>query len=44
MLVGGEGKGLEARTRSESESEEGLESPAADAKLCDLPPVRLKAP
>ena len=44
MLVGGEGKGLEVRTRNESESEEGYESPAADAKLCDLPPARLKAP
>ena len=35
---------MDAGTRSESESEEGMESPAADAKLCDLPPARLKAP
>ena len=44
MLFGGEGERLEARTRSESESEQGVESPEADAKLCDLPRSRLKAP
>ena len=35
---------MDARTRSESGSEEGHESGAADAKLCDLPRSRLKAP
>ena len=35
---------MDAGTRSESVSEEGVESPAADAKLCDLPQARLKAP
>ena len=44
MRFGGEGERLEARTRSEGESEEGVESPEADAKLCDLPQGRLKVP
>ena len=33
---------FEARSRSESESEQGAESGGADAKLCDLPMTRLK--
>ncbi len=44
MHLIGEVKGLEVRSRSESESEEGVESVGADAKLCDLPLVRLKVP
>ena len=35
---------MESRNRSESESEQGVESVAADAKLCDLPLSRLKVP
>ena len=42
MLLTGKVKGLEARSRSESESEQGVESVGADAKLCDLPMDRLK--
>ena len=42
MLVAGEVKGIDARSRSESESEQGVQSAAADAKLCDLPMARLK--
>ena len=38
----GEVKGQEARSRSESEPEEGVKSVAADAKLSDLPMGRLK--
>ena len=38
----GEVKGEDARSRSESEPEEGVESVAADAKLSDLPMGRLK--
>ena len=44
MRFAGEVKCQEARNRSESESEEGVESAEADAKLCDLPLVRLKVP
>ena len=44
MRFAGEAEGLEVPSRSESESEEGVESAEADAKLCDLPLVRLKAP
>ncbi len=40
--MSGEVKGQEARSRSESEPEEGAESDAADAKLSDLPMGRLK--
>ena len=43
VAVVGEVKGLETRSRSESESEQGaVESAAADAKPSDLPMVRLK--
>ena len=35
---------MESRNRSESESEQGVQSAGADAKLCDLPLVRLKLP
>ena len=42
VAVAGEVKGLEARSRSESESEEGAESDEADAKLSDLHTARLK--
>ena len=35
---------MECRSRSESESEQGVQSAGADAKLCDLPLGRLKAP
>ena len=38
----GEAKGLSARSRSESESEMGVESYGADAKPCDLPRGRVK--
>ena len=44
MRFTGEAKGLKVRNRSESESEEGVESVEADAKLCDLPLSRLKVP
>ena len=44
MLFTGEAKDFEIRNRSESESEQGVESVEADAKLCDLPLARLKAP
>ncbi len=44
MRFTGEAKGREVRNRSESESEEGVESVEADAKLCDLPLSRLKVP
>ncbi len=43
VAVSGKVKGLEARSRSESESEEGVQSEVADAKPSDLPLVRLKA-
>ena len=39
----GEAKCYDARSRSESESEEGAESLEADAKPSDLPMVRLKS-
>ena len=38
----GKVKGHESRIRSESESEEGVESGGADAKPSDLPLARLK--
>ena len=40
--MSGKVKGHESRSRSESESEEGVESDAVDAKPSDLPLVRLK--
>ena len=43
VAVAGEVKGQEARSRSESESEEGVfESAEADAKPSDLPLRRMK--
>ena len=42
VAVTGEVKGQEPRSRSESESEQGAESAAADAKPSDLPLGRLK--
>ena len=42
VAVAGEVKGEDARSRSESEPEEGVKSAAADAKLSDLPMGRLK--
>jgi len=43
VAVPGEVNPLEGGSRSEGESEEGGESGAAGAKLCDLPMDRLKA-
>ena len=43
VTVAGEVKGHESRSRSESESEEGVESVAVDAKPSDLPLIRLKS-
>ena len=42
VAVAGEVKRDDPRSRSESESEEGAESAAADAKPGDLPLARLK--
>ena len=42
VAVGGEVNRVDAGSRSESESEEGVQSPGADAKPCDLPLARLK--
>ncbi len=42
VAVGGEAKSQEAWSRSESESEKGVKSPAADAKPGDLRACRLK--
>ena len=38
----GEAKGNDARSRSESESEDGVKSVSVDAKPSDLPLARLK--
>ena len=43
VTVSGKVKGHESRIRSESESEQGVQSEGADAKPSDLPLVRLKA-
>ena len=43
VAVVGEVKREDARSRSESESEQGVESAAADAKPSDLPLARLKS-
>ena len=43
VAVSGEVKGLEARSRSESESEQGAQSLEADAKPSDLHMSRLKS-
>ena len=42
VAISGKVKGHEVPSRSESESEEGVESPAADAKPGDLHMVRVK--
>ena len=44
VVVVGEVKGLRPGSRSGSESEQGVQSAAADAKPSDLPLARLKAP
>ena len=43
VTFSGKVKGHESRSRSESESEEGVESDAVDAKPSDLPLARLKS-
>ena len=43
VTVAGEVKEQEFRSRSESESEQGVESVAADAKPSDLPLARMKS-
>ena len=43
VAVRGEVKRLQVRSRSESESEQGVQSREADAKPSDLPLVRVKA-
>ena len=43
VAVFGEVKGNDSRSRSESESEEGVKSDAADAKPSDLPLARMKS-
>ena len=43
VATAGEVKRKDARSRSESESETGVESAAADAKPSDLPLSRLKS-
>ena len=43
VTVIGKVKGHEARSRSESESEQGAQSLAVDAKPSDLPLARLKS-
>ena len=42
VAVGGEAIGLQVRSRSESESEQGVKSPEADAKPSDLRMGRMK--
>ena len=43
VALSGKVKRKDARSRSESESEEGAQSDAADAKPSDLPLARLKS-
>ena len=43
VTFSGKVKDLEIRSRSESESEEGVESVAVDAKPSDLPLARMKS-
>ena len=42
VAVAGEAKREDARSRSESESEQGVQSAEADAKPSDLPLARMK--
>ena len=44
MFLAGEVKAFRAVSRSESESEQGVQSSGADAKPSDLPMTRVKAP
>ena len=44
LLLSGEVKFLRNVSRSESESEQGVQSDGADAKPSDLPMARLKSP
>ena len=43
VTVAGKVKGHESRIRSESESEQGVQSAVVDAKPSDLPLIRLKS-
>ena len=43
VTVAGEVKSKDARSRSESESEQGVKSAEVDAKPSDLPLARMKA-
>ena len=42
VTITGKVNSVDGRSRSESESEKGAKSVVVDAKLCDLPLVRLK--
>ena len=42
VTLTGKVKSFKGRSRSESESEQGVQSVGVDAKLCDLPLVRMK--
>ena len=42
VALAGEVNPVDGGSRSEGESEQGVESVGADAKLCDLPMARLK--
>ena len=44
MFLAGEVKGFRSVSRSESESEQGVQSAGTDAKPSDLPMARVKAP
>ena len=44
MFLAGEVKAFRAVSRSESESEQGVQSSGADAKPSDLPMARVKVP
>ena len=44
MLLSGKVKHFRCVSRSESESEQGVQSDGADAKPSDLPMARLKSP
>ena len=44
VAVAGEVKREDARSRSESESEKGVQSGGTDAKPSDLPLARMKSP
>ena len=44
MYLAGEVKGFRSVSRSESESEQGVQSAGTDAKPSDLPMARVKVP